>query len=224
MRNKYICIILARGGSKRLPFKNVKLFNGKPLIAHTIEYAKKFDFIDNIIVSTDDKKIAEISKKAGSEIIHRPKKYSTDTISAAESLKYTVKQLINNNFFFDKIVLLQAVNPIRPKNLLTEVTRFYEENNLKTLFTVTGLSRKLGEIKNNKFYPFNYKIGQRSQDMKKLFFENGLVYIVDKESALNGIIIDKNSFPYEVNDISAQIDIDTEDDFKFAEKIFKAYK
>jgi N-acylneuraminate cytidylyltransferase len=81
--------------------------------------------------------------------------------------------------------LLQPTNPLRPENLLREAYQVYDENCYDSLFTVTRNNQKFGKIKNNKFVPFNYEIGQRSQDLEPIFFENGLLYITNSKSIKN---------------------------------------
>src|SRR5699024_5746070 len=101
-------IIPARGGSKRLPGKNIKLLAGKPLIAHTIETAKKSKYINKIILSTEDEKIAEIAKQFGAEIIKRPQELAQHTTKTAPVLLHAVEELEKTGYFPDIVVLLQA--------------------------------------------------------------------------------------------------------------------
>jgi CMP-N-acetylneuraminic acid synthetase len=119
------------------------------------------------------------------------------------------------------VVLLQATNPLRPENLFHEAFERYSRSDSDSLFTVSRNHRKLGRIANNSFEPFNYNIGQRSQDLEPLFFENGLLYISGAELIREGKIISENGIPYEVNHIFANIDIDTQDDFDYAEYLYK---
>jgi len=110
---KIIAIIPARGGSKSIPRKNIKLLDGKPLIAYSIEQAKQCDFIDRIIVSTDDEEIAEISRRYGAEIQMRPKELAQDDSPTIKVLQYVVRTLEKENYFPDMVVLLQPTNPFR---------------------------------------------------------------------------------------------------------------
>ena len=93
----------------------------------------------------------------------------------------------------------------------------FEQSNSDSLFTVSQNYHKLGKINNDKFVPFNYKIGQRSQDLEALYFENGLLYITKAKTILDDKIITENAIPYVVNHIFANVDIDTQDDFDYAE-------
>ncbi|MGQ3558622.1 acylneuraminate cytidylyltransferase family protein [Ornithobacterium rhinotracheale] len=212
---KNIVIIPARGGSKRLPEKNIKELGGKPLLTHSIDYAKSFDFIDDIIVSTDCDKIKEVATQAGAKVIDRPEELSGDFVPTVAALQHVAEALnLGDN---DNIILLQATNPLRPKNLLKEAMEIYTQNNYKSLFTVSRDAHKLGKIKNHKFIPFNYEFGMRSQDMEPLYYENGLLYITKKHLINKGIIMNEESYPLFVEGHLGNIDIDDQYDFDFAE-------
>jgi CMP-N-acetylneuraminic acid synthetase len=215
---KNIAIIPARGGSKRIPQKNIQLFGGLPLLVHSILFSKQNSaIIDEIYVSTDDPVIKEIALEYGAKVIDRPKTLSGDcepTITAVKHVLETVGDAVGN------VILLQPTNPLRPNNLLKESFEVYQKNNCDSLFTVTRNYQKLGKIVDNKFQPFNYTIGQRSQDLAPLFFENGLLYITKASLILKDIIISENAFPFEVNHIFANVDIDTPEDLEYAEYLF----
>ena len=216
---KNIAIIPARGGSKRLPNKNTLLLDGIPLIAHSIIYAlNNKTIIDAVFVSTDDEKIKEIAIKYGAKVIDRPNELSGDLEPTVSALKHCLESI--NDSSIENVILLQPTNPLRPENLLREAYQVYNENCYDSLFTVTRNNQKFGKIKNNKFVPFNYEIGQRSQDLEPLFFENGLLYITNSKSIKKGEIISKNAFPFIINHIFAQVDIDTQEDFDYAEYLY----
>ncbi len=219
--SKTIAIIPARGGSKRLPDKNIKLLGGIPLLAHSILYAKQYDYIDTVYVSTDDFAIKEIALQYGALVIDRPQEISGDlepTVSALQHVLETIEETIEN------VVLLQATNPLRPQDLLQEAYTVFQEKQVESLFTVSRSHHKLGKITKNKFIPYNYELGQRSQDLGPLYYENGLLYIAKASVILNNEIITKEAFPFEVNHPFASVDIDTQDDFDYAEYLFKKFK
>ena len=110
-----LAIIPARGGSKRIPYKNIQNLAGKPLIAHTIIAAKKSKVIDKIVVSTDDKKIAKISEAYGIEVpFLRPKNISKDNSPTIEAVKHTLEFLrTNQDYIPDMIIILQPTSPLR---------------------------------------------------------------------------------------------------------------
>jgi N-acylneuraminate cytidylyltransferase len=211
---KTIAIIPARGGSKRLPGKNLKLLGGIPLLAHSILYAKEHDFIDAVYVSTDDVAIKEAALQYGAIVIDRPQSLSGDlepTVSALKHVLESIDELVDN------VILLQATNPLRPQNLLQEAFTIFQEQQFDSLFTVSRSHHKLGKITNHKFIPYNYEVGQRSQDLEPLYYENGLLYITKASIILQNEIITKDAFPLEVNHPFANVDIDTQEDFDYAE-------
>ena len=215
---KNIAIIPARGGSKRLPQKNIKLLDGFPLLSFSILFAQaNSEIIDEIYVSTDDEDIKNIALKYGAKVIDRPKDLSGDLEPTVSALKHVLQSIDSE---VDNVVLLQATNPIRPKNLLKEAFEIYQKENSKSLFTVSRNHKKFGKITDQKFIPYNYKIGQRSQDVEPLYFENGLLYITKASLILEDIIISEDAFPFEIDHIFASVDIDTQEDFDYAKYLY----
>lgn len=215
---KNIAIIPARGGSKRLPQKNIKLLDGFPLLSFSILFAQaNSEIIDDIYVSTDDEAIKNIALKYGAKVIDRPKDLSGDLEPTVSALKHVLQSIDSE---VDNVVLLQATNPIRPKNLLKEAFEVYQKENSNSLFTVSRNHKKFGKIIDQKFIPYNYKIGQRSQDIEPLYFENGLLYITKASLILEDIIISEDAFPFEIDHIFASVDIDTQEDFDYAKYLY----
>lgn len=215
---KTIAIITARGGSKRLPNKNTLLLGGIPLLVHSILFAKlNSEIIDEVYVSSDDKEIKKIALIYGAKVIDRPLEISGDLEPTISTLQHAIQAL---DFEVENIILLQPTNPLRPTNLLKECFEIYQNQNNDSVFTVSRNYQKLGKLVNNKFVPYNYEIGQRSQDLEPLYFENGLLYITKSKSIIDGAIISKNAVPFIVNHIFANVDIDTQEDFDYAEYLF----
>lgn len=117
---KIYAIILARGGSKGIPGKNIKLLAGKPLIGWTIEEAKKSKYISRITVNTDDEKIAEVAKGFGVEIFLRPKNLAEDLTQDFPVFTHHLLELKNNNDLPDVVVDLRATAPLRGVNRIDE--------------------------------------------------------------------------------------------------------
>ena len=217
---KNIAIIPARGGSKRLPNKNILLLDGIPLIAHSIIYAQKnATIIDAVFVSTDDKKIKEIAIKYGAKVIDRPIELAGDLEPTVSALKHCLE--IINDKKIENVILLQPTNPLRPENLLKDSYNLFIENNSDSLFTVTRNHQKFGKIINNEYVPFNYEVGQRGQDLEPIYFENGLLYITKTEAILEDVIITKNAFAFEINHPFSNVDIDVQEDFDYASYLLK---
>ena len=124
---------------------------------------------------------------------------------------------------FDNVVLLQPTNPLRPKNLLKEAFNKFKQGNFDNLITVSSNRQKFGKIIDGKYVPYNYSMGQRSQDLDPLYFENGLLYIYKAELISKGMDDGPNNFPFIVDHPFSKIDIDTEEDFEYARFILNKY-
>ena len=217
-----IAIIPARGGSKRLPQKNLLPLGELALLVHSIRYALSHSaIIDDVYVSTDDERIKQLALDNGAKVIDRPASISGDlepTVSALRHVLESIEEVVEN------VILIQPTNPLRPQNLLEEAFEVFQKGNYDSLFSVTRNHQKFGKITGNKFEPFNYSIGQRSQDLEPLFFENGLLYITKASLILDDTIISENAFPFEVNHIFGNVDIDTPEDLEYAEYLYQKLK
>jgi CMP-N-acetylneuraminic acid synthetase len=196
--------------------------NGIPLLEHSIRFAKQnTNILDTILVSTEDTQLKLFSEGHGIKVLDRPIHLSSDTATTIDVLKDALQQLGDK---ICTIVLLQATNPLRPKNLLREAIELFEKAKADSLMTVSRNHQKFGKIVNNKFIPFNYTLGQRSQDMEPLYFENGLLYIMKSHLIKKGKLMGKNHIPMIVDHPYAFVDIDTEYDLHYAEYVLTKYK
>ena len=128
--------------------------------------------------------------------------------------------LVEQNTEFKYLITLQPTNPIRSINLLPDAMEKIVSSNRNSLMGVSQLHKKFGRIDNSIYLPENYNIGQRHQDLENLYFENGLIYISRKNCILNDKeYITKDVYPFLSNEIGSHVDIDYEEDLKFAELI-----
>ena len=219
---KTLAIIPARKKSKRLPGKNHKTLGGIPLFMHSVNYARSNSkIIDDIIITTDDPVIIDLAQKEDLPLIRRPQNFATDTSSTVEAIQHT---LDNVNKKYEFIILLQPTNPLRPENLLKDSWKIFLEKKAESLFCVSRNHQKFGRIENDAFQPFNYEFGQRSQDLEPLYYENGLLYITKSEMLAEGKLMDEKSYPFVIDHPFADVDIDEETDFEYAEYLFQKYK
>lgn len=223
---KYIAIIPARGGSKRLPGKNIKLFCGKPLIYYSIITAEKAIGINNVFVSTDDEKIATVAKEYGANIIMRPVELASDTATTTSALQHVLSK-IQSGEYPDAVITLQPTNPLRKIDLIKNAIKIFEQQkeNVDSVITVSENKCKLGKIENGLFEPVSYTLEQRSQDVSKLYFENGLLYITKSEVIQKKeSVFGEKIYPFITEDFFGDVDIDTLQDFELGELIFNKYK
>lgn len=126
---KILAIVTARGGSKGLPGKNIKVLNGKPLIAWTINQIKDSELIDDVFISTDSVEIAEISRQYGMKVPElRPEYLASDKASSVDVIEYTVGLLEGQDKFFEYVLLLEPTSPLRKKNDLDNMIRLACDN------------------------------------------------------------------------------------------------
>lgn len=192
----------ARGGSKNIPKKNIKMIAGKPLIAWTIEAAKRSRLMDRYVVSTEDKEIARIAKGYGAEVLRRPGELATDDASTLSVLQHALKEIS-----CDIVVRLQATSPIRGEGLIDECIREFIAGGYDSL--ATGFMCKYVEYG---------KSNLRRQDMEGFFYDDGNVYVVKAELIRNGDLYGKK-LGKKIISRRENIDIDDELDFWVAEKI-----
>lgn len=217
-------IIPARANSKRLPGKNMRILGGKPLIKHSIDYALSFFSKDDIWVNSDDENIIKFSNELGIKTLIRPDNLGTDYTTTVDVLKHQINYFQEQNIPCDSIILLQPTNPFRDDELLEKAIFKFKLLNRNSLATFSVSEKKMGVIEDEFYKPTNYKPGQRSQDLEKSYFENGLLYITKCDSILKGEVITGDVYPLICSNIESTVDIDYLEDFIFAESLLKIKK
>jgi len=202
----------------------MKNLGDKPLIQYSIDFALNNLSADSIWVNSDDQHIIEFAKQKGVRTLLRPDDLATDYTSTVDVLKFQVNYFKEQNIDCDAIILLQPTNPFREDNLLKEAIEEFQESKRNSLATFSISEKKLGKIEGSFFKPTNYIPGQRSQDLEKSYFENGLLYITKCDSILEGKVITEDVYPITCNTIEATVDIDYLEDFVFAESLLKLKK
>lgn len=218
-----ICsIITARGGSKGVPKKNIKLLNGKPVIAYTIIESIKSEFIKETYVTTEDKEIADISQQYGAKVIDRPKKLAQDNSTSVDVVLHSIEYLEKNDRLPDFFILLQPTSPLRTKEDIENAIRLFIENECDALISVSQLdhsSMMSFKIKNNFLTPNCDEkfLNKRRQELPKFYCPNGAIYITTPDSIRkNKTFIPKRTIPY-IMPQERSVDLDTEFDFKLIE-------
>lgn len=187
---KVLAIIPARGGSKGIPRKNVKAISGKPMIQYTIEAAKDCEYIDKVIVSTEDEEIADISMRAGAIVpFSRPEELATDEAKIIDVVMHAVEFYEHKAEHFDIIVLLQPTSPLRNAEDVTKALEYFIRKEQKSLVSVSEVSESPIFMRSfNKENELEKIVSEdddvRGQDMKKYYRINGAIYI-NKASELN---------------------------------------
>jgi N-acylneuraminate cytidylyltransferase len=223
---KNLVIIPARGGSKRIPRKNIKKFLGKPIISYSIDAAIKSGIFDEIMVSTDDEEIANFAKKNGASIpFYRSKEMSSDNATTAAVLLEVLDKYETQSKAFDQVCCLYPCAPFVTSDLLKNAMEKLRDPGLDVVFPVVkfsyppqrGLVIRNGLIK--MLFPENYKV--RSQDLEPYYHDAGQFYCI-KSIALKKeqTLFCKRAFPMILSEREVQ-DIDTEADWRMAEIKYK---
>jgi len=224
--SKAICIIPARGGSKRIPKKNIKDFHGKPLISYSIQTAKKSNLFSKIVVSTDDQQIAAIAKQYGAFVINRPKELSDDFTGSGEAVNHAVKYLKDNGENFKYLCTIYATAPLLQEKYLIQGYEKLKNSNAKMAFSVTSMPFPIQrtfkitkEQRCQMFWPENFSV--RSQDLEVAYQDAGQFYWEDITKDFTDLPFGKDSIPIILPRYLVQ-DIDTFEDWETAELVYKA--
>ncbi len=227
MKNKKnIAIIPARGGSKRIPQKNIKNFLGKPIIAYSIEAALKSRLFDEVMVSTDDEKIAEVSKKWGAKVpFLRSKENANDYAGIADVLIEVLNEYKNRNIEFENVCCILATAPfIQADDLMDSYSKLLKSI-YDSVFPVVRYSfpiQRAMQFEGDKIkmiWPEN--LITRSQDLTPSFHDAGLFYWIKTNVVLQyKRLWTNNTTAIEIKEEKAQ-DIDTIEDWKIAELKYK---
>ena len=218
-----LAIIPARGGSKRLPGKNIRPLGGKPLIAWTIEEAKKSKYIDTFILSSDDDEIIKVAKEWGCEVpFKRPKELAEDNSPTIDTIIHAINSLKNNYHY---ICLLQPTSPLRKVKNIDECIVKCDQLSAPSCVSVTEIrhSKLIYSINESEKLVSLFPQKKENTSISPLYKLNGALYISTISNILeNRSILSENTVGYQMDE-TYSIDIDTELDFKIAEMIINTY-
>jgi len=215
MEQQIIAVIPARGGSKRVPRKNLLPLRGKPLIAYTIEQAKRSRLVDRVFVSTDDEEISIVARQYGAEVIERPPELSGDTASSETALLHVVDWLAEReNYQPEVLVFLQCTSPIRKESDIDNAIGAFLENQADSLFSACRFRKYIWQVQMGEASPINYDYRHRwrEQDFPHQVLENGSIFVFrtsllkEQGNRLGGKIA-----VYEMDELNS-IQIDSEED------------
>lgn len=220
----FLAIIPARGGSKRLPHKNILDLAGKPLIGWSIESAKTSKYIDKTIVSSDDKTILNIARTFEADTLSRPAELASDTATTFDA----VKHVIENTHSYDYIVLLQPTSPLRNHRHIDEAIELLLAKNADAVVSVCEMdhsplwSNTLPADDNMTHFLKDEVLNRRSQDLETFYRLNGAIYICSTPKLLDqkSFFLKERIFAYKM-DRNSSIDIDEAIDFKLCQCLLK---
>ncbi|SFW56508.1 pseudaminic acid cytidylyltransferase [Cellulophaga fucicola] len=221
-----LAIIPARGGSKRIPRKNIKVFLGKPIMAYSIEAAIQSNLFDEVMVSTDDEEIAQIAKKYGATVpFLRSKNNANDFAVLADVVQEVVSKYKEKNKKFDNICCILPTAPFVTFKKINEAYTTFIDNNFDSVFPVLEFSfpiqRSLKIEADKVAMVWSEHLNTRSQDLESRYHDSGQFYWLKSTSFNNNKkLFTDNSGAIIISELEAQ-DIDTETDWKLAEIKYK---
>ena len=217
---KYLAVIPARGGSKGIKNKNIKLLNGKPLIQYTIEAAQQ-SVINDLVVSTDDKSIAKVAQNLGVSVINRPQQLAKDDTPTLPVLQHALHQ---SGGQFDAVVTLQPTSPFRTANHINEAIQLFESSNgADSLVSVVKVPHNMVPesimaIENGELVNYIESTPLRRQDKPTYYARNGAAIYITKIKQLKLSVFGGEILPYKMSKIDS-FDIDDEDDWQIIEAL-----
>ena len=224
---KNIAIITARGGSKRIPRKNIKEFMGKPMLAYAIEAAVNSQIFDEVMVSTDDIEIAEITQKYGAKIpFMRSEATANDFATTADVLKEVIKEYNKLGKFFESFCCIYPCVPFLNAEILKNANEKFDKSGADSLMPVVKYSFPIQRaVKINSEGFLEYREPQfamsRSQDLEPMFHDVGMFYFAKTKAFLEyKTLVTPKTVLFEMDESVVQ-DIDTLDDWKMAELKYK---
>jgi len=221
-----LAIIPARGGSKGLPNKNIKILNDKPLIAYTIEAALSAKQVDKVIVSTDSKQIAEIAIKLGADVpFLRPDFLASDTALAVDNYIYTIDKIkTESGIKINEFIVLQPTSPLRTSFDIDNAITLFREKNADSVMSYTEEDHPVfwhKKIKKDLTFEniFTEHLANR-QDFEKTYYPNGAVFVFKVDLINSKKYYSEKSYAY-IMPKNRSVDIDTIDDFQYAEYLLQ---
>lgn len=217
---KILAVVTARGGSKGVPRKNVRDFCGRPLIAWTL-LAADVEGID-LVVSTEDQEIADVSRQYGVQVVPRPEHLATDEAKSVDVLQYTLTEVEKERgYTYDYVLTLQPTSPLRTREDMEYVVGLVAAEQPDSLVSVVQLGYAPGKLKviRDGYVEdlVEAEVWGRRQDQESVYVRNSAFYVTRREDIFKGLIVAGKIRAYEMPE-ERSVDIDTEMDFALAEQ------
>lgn len=221
-----IAIITARGGSKRIPRKNIKPFLGKPILAYSIEAALSSGLFETVMVSTDDEEIAQIAKECGAQVpFYRSERTSNDYAATADVVSEVLEEYANRGIYYETACIIYPTAPFLTAEALKEAMEILLSGNADGVLPVVKFSfppQRSVVLKNGELVPYDKEaMAMRSQDLEPYYHDCGQFYCIRVASFLKQrSVVMAHTAPYYMDELAVQ-DIDTEEDWKMAEMKYR---
>jgi len=225
--NKAIAIIPARGGSKRIPRKNIKKFFDQPIIKYAIDAALKSNLFDTVMVSTDDGEIAQLSKQYGADVpFMRSEETSSDFATTSDVLYEVLEQYKSNGIEFDSLCCIYPCVPLLKSDLLKKAYNTFDESDAAALIPVIRFSypiQRALRVTGEGVLEYTYAeyARTRSQDLESMYHDVGMFYLIKTNIFLREkILVPRGTVAYVMDELEVQ-DIDDPKDWEMAELKYK---
>lgn len=219
---KILAIIPARGGSKRLPRKNILPLAKIPLLAHSIIAATNCSLITDSIVTSEDPDICQLAKEMGVQVIHRPDELAGDTVSNEYVVEHAIKVFTQDNYFPDYIVLLQPTSPLRTSAHLHQCLQNFLSSGMKSVMSICQAEHHPGkyiQVVQGEVEPYTKleDVEKRTQELEVVYRQNGAIYALRTTDFLSALkFYQPPCLPYVMN-LEDSVDIDSKLDLLFCE-------
>lgn len=225
-----LAIIPARGGSKGVPGKNIKLLNGKPLLAYTSEIALQSKYLTEVIISTEDKQIIETAKSLGIKVpFVRPMELAQDNTPTIDAIIHALQWYESQNIFFDAVCLLQVTSPFRTIDFLNKAIEKFIEKGTDSLVSVQKVPHEynphwtfeVNAAGNLKIATGENNIISRRQELPTAYHRDGSIYITKTKVLLKEYSLYGESTAFIESDPEFYVNIDTLQDWEKAEEMIQ---
>jgi len=219
---RILAVVPARGGSKGIPRKNIRLLGGEPLIGYTLRTALDASIIDGLVVSTDDVEIADVASGYGVDVVRRPRELGSDSATTESVLLHVIDSLASCGKFFDIILVLEPTSPLRSVSTIHRATEMIIDNHFNSLLAIRETRENVGILKDGFFRCIVPDAPRRRQLRTPFYIESSTIYAARIDwFCRTKTLVCENWGALIVSDLEA-VDINTEEDFMFAEfLIFK---
>ncbi len=218
---KILCVIPARGGSKGVPRKNIKPLGGIPLIGHTIQAARAAgESIDVIVVSTEDREIADVARSLGVRVIERPAELAGDDTKSEPVLTHALGVLEGGGEKFDGVMLLSPTNPFRDPRYLKEAVKIFSAGDIDTVVGLVPIYKYQYRPEGTHAIPL-WQERKNRQERDPVWLENGALYLSRSPLVREGKIFGE-SIGYVAMDELSSVNIDSPADWLHAEAVVNA--
>jgi CMP-N,N'-diacetyllegionaminic acid synthase len=217
-----VCVIPARGGSKGVPKKNLRLLAGTPLLAHTLRHASAAACIGRTVVSTDDAEIAALARELGAGVVERPPELSTDDASSESAITHALGVLERERYVPDVVVFLQCTSPFRSRGDIDAAAKPVLAGEADSVLSVVPFHGLLWQREaNGESRPVNFDPAKRPrrQEMPARYVENGSIYVFTRDLFQRTGVRLGGRMRLHVMHGAAALDIDTEEDLRLAEAL-----